>query len=410
MKSKYVDVQFLSYLRLLSFAVVVTFGWQQARADGMDDYLFSGTEQLAGGMGALPKPPSGHWINNPELRIAPEQDVSETRTETYSLRFRPTSRKERMTSRELYGIESELARKQWERSLSEVMAKRYNRLIDLAESEVQVALLKQQLALDRSSFGAEKALSATRNYNSSRLQNVALRLELREQQVELADQKLSELRSTTLSGYLMVEGSNLPGVSKQLLQPQAISEMLDVLSDGPVSNSFDSTLAQLELKRARKELALEKSQTGFGLSLMEISYENKGIDSYNMTFGFRLPFKRNTYGGQSRALELLAAKQYAHLTEQVLTDSVANSIRALQWRINDYFANQAAIESTANRLLSASSEDISGLSLLRRHQLELLETNASTHIRVLRDYVELLNVLGFLQRRPLKNWIRSNQL
>ncbi|MGI9285454.1 MAG: hypothetical protein ACR2P1_08690 [Pseudomonadales bacterium] len=340
------------------------------------------------------------------MRITPERDERSEWNDTYSLRFRPTSRKERKSARKLFDIETELTKTKWNKSLSAALARRYQHVIDLAGHEVETALAQRRLALDRSLLKSEEAATASSNFNVADLQQAALRLQLREQEVQRLVRKTTELRNITIADYLIVPEEGEPKVSPRLIQPEDIGVLVDILSAAPASTSFDHKQAKLEVGRARQEMALAKSRTAFGLSLMELSYENKEVDSYNMTFGFRLPFARRTHTSQRRVRELMAAEQQAYLTEQRFADTLHNAVREIRWQIDAYAANSTALQSVSGRLQS-SSTDIAALVVLRRHQLELLETAASTHIRLLHDFVVLLDMIGGLQEQPLKNWIRG---
>lgn len=407
MKHFLFDQRWLLLLCLFSVALALAFGANQATADTMDDYLFANNVELSASMNAhRSRPPGGYWLEDPEVRITPERDERSEWNDTYSLRFRPTSRKERRSARKLFDIETKLTKTEWNKSLSEALAARYQHVIDLADQEVEMALANRQLSLNRSLLKSEEAASAGSNFSVADLQQAALRLELREREVKSLTRKTAELRSATIEDYLLVAEEDQPKVSRRLIQPQEIGAIVDILSVAPASTSFDHKRATLEVGRARQEMALAKSRTAFGLSLMELSYENKEVDSYNMTFGFRLPFARRTHTSQRRVRELVAAEQQAYLSEQLFAGALQNAVREIRWQIDAYAANEAALQSVSDRLQS-SAADMAALVVLRRHQLELLETAASTHIRLLHDFVALLDMVGGLQERPLRNWIRG---
>ncbi len=404
---------FLSYRRRplllcwFSVSLALAFAANRTTADTLDDYLFANDMELSTRMRAhRPRPPGSYWLEDPEVRITPERDERSEWNDTYSLRFRPTSRKQRRSARKLFDIETELTKTEWNQSLSAALAARYQHVIDLAGHEVETALTNRYLALDRSLLKSEQTASAGSNFSVADLQQAALRLELREREAQHLLRQTAELRSATIADYLTVPQADELKVSRRLVQPQEIGALVDILSVAPASTSFDHKRATLEVGRARQEMALAKSRTGFGLSLMELSYENKEIDSYNMTFGFRLPFGRRTHTSQRRVRELVAAEQQAYLSEQLFAGTLHNAVREIRWQIDAYAANEAALQSISDRLQSAST-DMAALVVLRRHQLELLETAASTHIRLLHDFVALLDMVGGLQERPLRNWIRG---
>ena len=137
---------FLSYRRRplllcwFSVSLALAFGANRTTADTLDDYLFANNVQLSTHMQAhRPRPPGSYWLEDPELRITPERDERSELNDTYSLRFRPTSRKERRSTRKLFDIETQLTKTEWNQSLSEALAVRYQHVIDLAGHEVETA-------------------------------------------------------------------------------------------------------------------------------------------------------------------------------------------------------------------------------------------------------------------------------
>ena len=354
----------------------------EANADTLDDYFFAQARDLSKRMLAhMPTAPRGHWMDDPEVRITPERDEFDLARETYSFRFRPTRRKERKSMQQFFNIENELTNVEWNKSVSDALANRYHDVIDLAQQEVSYALITHHLTLDRSFLNSEQTLSATSDFSSSRLQGAALRLELREQEGKRAERQIEQLRTSTILNYLDVSGSRELQVSTRLVNPQAIENVLQGIMGEPASTAYESSLASLEVRRAEQQVLLEKSRTGFGLSLLELSYENKIVDSYNMTFGFRFPFGRPTYSSQGRA-------------------------REIRWKIDAYNADEVALQNLFERLPGVS-DDVSSLVVLRRHQLELRESVAETRIALLHDFVDLLDLVGLLQQQPLKNWIKG---
>lgn len=391
-------IYFLSSCFLLMFVV-------EANANPMDQYLFEDNEYSAATARIrLPDAPTAHWLQDPELRISPEEDVMDMRSETYELRFRPTSRKERTATRELFSIENKIASAELEKTLSEALAGRYHDLIDLADKEVQVALAREHLSLARSILDSEQSLSASSNYSSARLQSAFIDVDLQQREFQRATRQAEQLRDATIAGYLSVSSEVLPQISRRLIQPEMVERFLTDVSSEAATNSLDSSMARLEIRRAQKEVALDKSRKAFGLSLMELGYEDKRTDSYRLTFGFRFPFSRRTYGSQVRARELSTAIYNAHLTDRALSAAVEDKTRETRWQIDAYESDVTALQALTNRLQESSAE-VSVLSVLRRHQLELLDSAANNHVRILHNFIELIELAGLLHQSSEQNWI-----
>lgn len=380
-----------------------------ARADPLDSYLFANNEALRDELQTrLPPAPAQPWLEDPEVRVAPEVDANDSWTQTYSLRLRPRSRRERDTSRELFDIENELATVEWDQTLSGGLSNRYHRVADLAALEVELGLARARLTLARSVLDSEMALAATPNFSPARLRNTVLRLELGELEAQRIATRTAQLRSNTIADYLIVAEGATPAVSGRLVGPDTIDEMLDSVTAGADSTSHYSSLARLELERARQQMILEKSRSGFGLNLLELTYENKGVDSYNFMVGIRLPFAQRIGEHQRRKRAFVAAAQYSSYVERSLADSVRQAVYEIRLQIDAFTAEEAVLQTLGSRL-PPSAADPAALTALRRHQLQLLESAAKKHVDVLHGFIDLLHLAGWLQRQPLTNWIRSDQ-
>lgn len=377
----------------------------RVHADVLDSFLFAENEKLENHL-QLPTPSSSPWIADPEIRVSPEVDLQNRHNESYRFRFRPTSRRERNSQRELMRIENQIATANWQRSLGKVLADRYHAVIDLAEHEVTLVLAKQQAELDRNSIVSEQLLSASSDFSATRLQNAALRLELREERASMVGQIVAEMRSATVGHYL----AGSPGsasISTKLIGPTEVARILDTLRRMPAARAYGATLVHLELRRAKQEYELEKSRTNFGLDLLELGYQNNNTDSYNVTLGFRLPFGKRSNSPTRRSRDIAIARSQAYLTEQMLKSKLENISREIHWKIADYHRTQVAIKNTDGRLGGTSGELASAI-LLQRHRIELLGNAADVHVSILRNLVELLGALDLLQQRPSKNWIKRD--
>lgn len=391
--------------KVLLIAAIALLTWS-AQAETLEDYLFSDDAHLRNALRSeLPGAPTLHWVQEPELRISPELDVTDAWTETYSLRFRPMGRKARQKERDIFTNETQAVSVDWNKRLSSTLAGRYHQTIDLAERETKIVLVRQRIAIDRSLLTAQQSLSASTNFNAARLQSDALRLTTKERELGHLAAALEQLREATVFDYLAVSDPTRPAISSRLITPERIAAMLDAVTGAAGSNAFDNQLAQLAVQHARHEMALEKRQSGFGLSLMELSYENKGVDSYNVTLGFRLPFTKRSHAHQRRVRDVVAAEHHAQLASSLVSDRVETAARELRWRLDEYRGHVSALETLQSRM---TVSDMSIHGALRLHQLALLERTAETHAQMLRNFVDLAHLTGALHQTPLRNWITGD--
>lgn len=391
--------------KVLLVAATALLTWS-AQAETLEDYLFSDDAHLRNALRSeLPGAPTLHWVQDPELRISPELDRTDAWTETYSLRFRPMGRKARQKERDIFTNETQAVSVDWNKRLSSTLAGRYHQTIDLAELETKFVLARQRIAIDRSLLTAQRSLSASTNFNTARLQSDALRLTTKERELDLLAAALEQLRETTVLEYLAVSDPARPAISARLIAPERIATVLDTVTGTAGTSAFDNQLAQLAVQHARHEMALEKRQSGFGLSLMELSYENKGVDSYNVTLGFRLPFTKRSHAHQRRVRDVVAAEHRARLASSLVSDHAETATRELRWRLDEYRGHVSAFEMLQSRV---TVSDVSIHGALRLHQLSLLERAAETHVKMLHDFVDLAHLTGALHQTPLRNWIAAD--
>lgn len=381
---------------------------QNSSADALDQYLFSSFEDLQMNIrSAVSAPPNEPWLSDPEIRVSPERDAFDRTSQTYRFRFRPTGRSERRAIRSLSLIENRLADANWDASLSDVLATRYLRAIDLAGQEVELALATQRLSLDRSVLVSTQMLSATREFDAGRLQNAALQLELRQEDVKRAERRAVGLRAATVGDWLVVPPSVQPSVSARLIHPEMVSSWLDQIAEASSAKSHDAEVARLELVRAQQRAALEKSRRGIRLDLIEMGYEAKTTDSYNVTLGFRLPFGQGRNSLYRNVREIAGARQQLWLAEHVAAEDIGLAIGDLRLQIESYSATIESVEQLGAQIrTTATDSDV--VSTWRKHELDLLESAAALHIDVLRDFIRLLHTTGMLHARPRRNWIERS--
>ena len=396
--------QVLARLGMVITLMVLTI---EAHANPIDDYLFTNNVKLVSAINlSLPNAPRMNWLEDPELRIAPELDSNNQLSDSYRIRFRASSHKERSSARKLFQTETELFNARWDKSLNVSLISRYQNIIELARQEVSLSLVEQQLILERSLFEPEAMASLNSNQRAADLQSAALVLEQLDRQHQSELRRTAALRDATVASYLNDVESTEPRVSLHLIRPEEIAHQLNGWSNETRSQAHSTKLAALEVARAQQALALEMGRTGFGLNLVEFRYDNKDIDSYVLNFGFRLPFSRSTQEVSKRTRDLLVAQREESLAVQVHNDIQDNAIRAIRWQIDAYSVNEDDLLSISERIQSPS--DLQSLAVLHRYRLKLLKIAANTHINLLHDYIDLLSTLGVLQGEQQINWLGGN--
>ncbi len=375
-----------------------------AEDDLITAYLAAGTLQTETlSWQQLPDANVTSWLEDGELRISPEVDSDNLWTQTYSVRARPTGRKERAVTRRLSALDNQMVLAEFQRSKNELLADRYHQLLDLAALEVASVLTERSKQLDENELAQQRFLSAGATGNSSRLQRAVLELELREHTLAQQSVQLQSLRAATV-GTLLAVAEDPRGLSDRLLSPVQIEQRLAQLKD---SRNMLVLHRRLELDRAQEQMTLTKTQWSFGLSLLELSFENKGIDSYNMTVGFRLPAVRGSAELSRRTREIIRAEQQAYLAQQRADAQWQRHRQAVQRLRVQFDLSQSALAQSAQRRQTGNL-DPQGQMVQLRHELTLVESMVAAHVEMAREMIDLLAQWGRLDGVPVKNWLGAS--
>lgn len=380
--------------------------------DVVDGFLFQDEATFVRSMDELPGGPRLTWFDEPEVRVTPEVDADDLWTHTYSLRFRPAGRGERRLTKDLFAIENRLQQLQWTERFGDELTGRYERLIELALAEARLAVTTEERGLDAQLLDAERALATTRDFDAGRVQEAVLRLERREREVRELRALAQALRDAGLGSALQVAAPT-PRLSSRLMNPERVAQVVKAIDAAPAGAAPRRQRVELERSRAEHEAALARNQSRFGVNFFELSFENKGIDSYNLTLGIRIPHRNRSLGAQRRLRDVIAAEHDAWFVQQTLDGRAV----ALQRRIELQARNHADVVRGLTALADqrgAGGLDPSGdpgtYAAVRRHELALLDSAVALHAGVLRDYVQLLQIVGSLQARPLTNKLRGDSM
>lgn len=355
----------------------------------------------------LPSNERSYWLEDPEMRINPEFDNTNESIQSYRLRFKPTSNKERAARAAIGGLEYNQTKVSYNRALSKIYRSRYEQLLRLAEAEHVLSITSRELILDQVLLTAAQDMASDSNYDIASLQDAALRSSLRKSDLQVQQGIVEQLRATTVGRVLEI--SHAPGsyfaLSDKLIAPQEIISNIELLETDAARNAPAVREAILARKHADAALALDKSTSGFGLNLMEVGYEQRNIDRYGITFGFRLPFARSTFRSNQRARKLIDAE-----TNQELAFSIVRHQLANKKSLVNHLTASFNLHTDARQQFQEESQGLvadTNLPALRRYAIKLEQRQAKAHIDLLFAYLAYLDIAGALTSLPRRNWIRA---
>lgn len=386
------------------FSVVVLCVFTPAHAQVFDAFL-----QPQFDAPTLPSAPPSAWLGDAELRLKPEFNNGSQNTANYSVRFRPQSKKQRRLDQQLFDIENTQLTLEWQRHYQKLVAQRYHQAVSLAEAEAVLWQKEQRRIADRSRVSTERALASGSNRFSSAnsVQQAILQLSLSEIKVEQWRKKVVLLRKASLGAYFEPKKNDI-SLSTRLISPSQVLDSLATIEGLPTASVQAVQAAQWNSQHAIQRLALERSESRFGLSLLELGYDDKQDASYNLTLGFRIPSRRGTGGQARRARELIEAEQQEHLISTAYALGLQTKTSALRLEIESYQINFMALARHRDQLANAGATDAPAQQLLHEHELTLQSSVISQHARVLRSYVDLLTDAGLLYPAT-NNWLRGGE-
>ncbi len=293
-----------------------------------------------------------------------------------------------------------------EQMLAQTLGERYLNVVELAKREALLAVELEKLALDQQELALEQERAGSMSYTLANMQKVLLTAELKENEIRNHRIAIERMRTGTniAAPALSAKRNRVADVqlSQYLVSPREVESLIDNRFMQASLSSIDQRVAQTQFDAAKHKRSLEKARNRFGLDLLEFSYENKGIDSYNVTMGFRLP--THSYGSHRSQQEFLTSQRTADLTNLLAQERQQKITQQLFVELDTYFAHAVSLSDLA---LRESPGDADSALLVKRHRLELNQRAIEQHAKVLRALTHGLLELGLIYERPLKNWLLS---
>lgn len=339
-----------------------------------------------------------------EFRMQYQEDRLKDNRNSLSLRMRPKYGSEREIEQSVYSTGSQQRYLYAKQILGKNLHKRYTNIIDMLALQFSVKRLQDNCALLQLEVKAASSLSQTNNFNAVRLQEVVLDLERCTMQFELANQRLEMLKNN-----LQLNGNEQDNFIDTLITPQKIKAIIQQkkLAFENTNTMPSVKMAQLQNKLAGSKLKLQKLSEGFGVELLELKYADNNEGTLGLTVGFRLPT-----GGNAKNLERHLDKSRAQSKFRLVSEDTLLSVQKSQSEINWSYR----VWKTENRMLKklkklmtepSRRQNPSLITGLKHQQLSLHKSLNENHIRLLKNYIELLHTTGLLMEYPLKNWLHT---
>lgn len=204
--------------------------------------------------------------------------------------------------------------------------------------------------------------------------------------------------------------------SDGLVDIEDIVREIDSLKLNPDSDNIYLKDRKNKIERAKIKYNIEKAQERDYLSFFQLEYDRdnynkKNKKAYSFDIGFRLPFINSDRENiNRRRVNYIEEKLKYEGEKRATSERIESNIRSLSRLINQYrIVTDKKANSDARSPLEAymKMEGINPLSLLEIRESIINNDRQQSQIfySILFNYVELMDLVGKLSEKPLKNYI-----
>ncbi len=385
-----------SIYTLFSISILLLSG--VSYADDYDSFLIQGhplgDHAVIPNIGSASEP----WIDSSEVRMKIENDERGDYSKSIDFRFRPRFKKEQTAAQSVFNLRKQQLQVNNQGAINQGMQSRYLTLIDLAELRAKAGFLEKRIEL----LQAESKLRQAGKAAPDKLQDVVLKIISAQSDLEFTRQNLSA-RNLILDGKKALRTS-------RMVSPTQIAKLLKQKKTSFVNSQKHSGMqkAAIDLEMASSQLGLAQAKNGLGVSVMELSYDDKDNASKSLMFGVQIPFGiKSDPAMREKLADHHEAKANLRFAKYNMHGNVQEKINILESLSTYWQAQQKlydALNSGFDRL--KDSNEAALILTLNQQKLSVDEDMAGIRYRMLRDYINLLHISGFLTDMPLRNWLR----
>ncbi|AHM63565.1 hypothetical protein D770_26610 [Flammeovirgaceae bacterium 311] len=328
----------------------------------------------------------------------------------YGLRLSPANPWEiRNTSRYFKTYQSNLALER-ELMLKQVLAKRYELVVELLFLSNMHNLKEQQLENINYQLSVLEQQSGSDFFEEDDF--VELAIDQFEQETELENLAFELARKIAeINTIYNIDGSEIATWSySTVLAPDKLEQSIDSLMQLPL---YTTRLAfrKERIVLADREFALERSNINPGFIQSEYMPYRKTRNPYGISLGITLPiFNPNRGDMAEKRLEIMEANNDLALEELQAKEEVDQLYASLKSRLQRYRNLEKSLSSNRLEEMSEAVSTINSNNPLIRlkltgRQLKLQRLRAELLNDIYEDYIELLTASDLLVQRPLVNYL-----
>ncbi|MCP4135837.1 MAG: hypothetical protein GY754_33020 [bacterium] len=350
------------------------------------------------------------FIGNVELRGG--VDEMDLEKQKYSLRVNPLGWGETESQGRLCAGTKNFYRTQKEILLSTALKDRYLLALDLVHQEKLLGINKKLLAIHSDIVTVYNSRAKSTGFNIGDL--VKARQDLSRLKLDILDLENSNKKAAShIAAYLDRKGPVLFNTASFVSEKE--------LKERVSGNSFSIDNKNIFLAHNRNLVKLKKGKLDYEisegrryLSFVELSYETKNSfssrENYSVQMGLTLPFvSSGTLKINSRKLSLIEEKRKLRKLKWDLERNsgiIKHDMNTL-FRQYELLSPEPGKANPAAPYLKLEGIDPMTVLLVKKKSVELELSLENTRHTLFTRYVDLLEISGYLVKKPLKNYLLS---
>lgn len=366
-------------------------------------------------------------IDDIEIRI--RNDAYKFDRQRYTLRVEPRGFGETGALRDLYTMRLKYHEQKKELLINRLLKDRYLLVIELLHRRSMLKLYKELIVLYEDRINVLKQRTGSLDFDLNDLikaEDEFTKLKFDNIERERNIKRLKKEINRYLPGESLIEFDTAGFVSIEFISDLAENTEF-ILDTNNVYLKYDRLTFQLAEKRYNLETAEGRRYISFfqfsydhGERMEEMERKNDGRDydlnrAYIMNLGIRIPYiNTDRHDINRRKLTYLDDRENYQKLKRVLGERVkkdSEDIRILvsQYRFLEARGNDVNAESSLKRYMQMDGIDPTILLSIKESILENNIKKAKIKFDILRNYIRVIDVTGQLSKKPLRNFLSSNQ-
>lgn len=355
-------------------------------------------------------PPTMSWIDKLEFRT--ETGNFDWRQQEYLLRLSPSSLRARNRQKDLVVVMKDQYALQTREAIHDALVEGYERILDLAMVDREMALVQRALDLDQQHLAV---LGQMGQVDGADLKDLMQVEEDRQQRMS----RLNELRLARQRIERTLMSSMSPPTIQELMTYPWITgeQMVEVMSSGMGMISPQVLAAQGKLEAVILEQQVEKAERQKVLDFVQSRYQQDPRDpfreEFSISLGVNIPHtKAGNVKRQELALEQLEAEQEVTLLQQQTLDRLSALQVDMELLLQQRKMQEEQWESSFLKKMETGA--LPGLAAEPLLILEAKKARIKSDLRMLdieqkmfEGFVRWLDLSGKISEQPLVNYLHT---